>query len=91
MTTESDLLTENSSNPQPIDLVANLGYGEALDELEGILVELESNMVDVDTLADKVRRAAALVAHCRSRLTEVRTDVANIVTGLDTEGSLSDV
>ena len=80
--------TDHSDNPNQSDgldqsEVGLLGYGEALAELEGILVELESSMVDVDTLAKKVKRAAALVIHCRSRLSVVRADVADVVADLD--------
>ena len=34
------------------------GYAEAIGELESILDELESNDVDVDVLADHVKRAS---------------------------------
>ncbi len=63
--------------------VDKLGYGEALAELEAILVELETNMVDVDALSQKVERAAALVGYCRSRLSIVRANVATVVADLD--------
>lgn len=74
--------TEPSEQNQEPDL-SELGYGAALSELEGILAELESSMVDVDTLATKVGRAAVLVAHCRDRLAVVRNDVADVVADLD--------
>ena len=37
-------------------------YGEAIDELEEILEEIEAEDVDLDDLADKVERARALGA-----------------------------
>ena len=37
------------------------GYAEALAELEEILAALERSDVDVDVLAEKVQRAAALI------------------------------
>lgn len=73
----------SSTDDTPSASIEQLGYGEALSELEAILVELESSMVDVDTLATKVGRAAELVSHCRTRLAVVRSDVSKVVAGLD--------
>ena len=47
-----------------------LGYAEALAELESILRELEGDNVDVDRLTDRVTRARALIARCRDRIGE---------------------
>lgn len=57
-------------------------YASALDELEEILDEIEGSAVDVDTLAERVRRASELVALCRGRLDVVRGDVAAVVDDL---------
>ncbi len=43
----------------------SIGYAAALGELDGILRELEGSDVDVDRLADRVTRAAELIALCR--------------------------
>ncbi len=69
----------------PDESISDLGYAEALTELEAILAELESSLVDVDTLATKVGRAANLLSHCRTRLSIVRNDVDKVVAGLDTD------
>lgn len=58
------------------------GYASALAELEDILDEIEGSSVDVDTLAERVRRASELVSLCRGRLDVVRTDVAAVVEDL---------
>jgi len=60
-----------------------LGYGEALTELEGILDEIEDDAVDVDVLATRVRRAAELLRVCRDRITAARVEVTQIVADLD--------
>ncbi|RMH83130.1 MAG: exodeoxyribonuclease VII small subunit [Actinomyces sp.] len=62
--------------------VASLGYAEALAELEDILDELERDDVDVDILTRRVERAAALIAHCRSRIDAARVTVERVVAGL---------
>ena len=63
--------------------VTELGYGEALSELEAILAELEDDTLDVDLLAERVARAAALIAHCRDRIDGARMEVERIVAGFD--------
>ena len=59
-----------------------LGYADAMRELETILAELEADDVDVDHLAERVARAAALIELCRGRIEAARIDVTKIVTDL---------
>ncbi len=58
------------------------GYAEAMAELEEILEELEGDDLDVDVLADRVRRASELIASCRTRIARAQSDVESIVTDL---------
>lgn len=62
---------------------AEIGYGAALAELEGILDEIEDDAVDVDVLAARVKRAAELLRVCRDRITAARIEVTQIVADLD--------
>lgn len=59
------------------------GYAAAMAELEGILVRLEDDRLDIDDLAGHVARAADLVALCRERLDVARLRVNEIVADLD--------
>jgi len=52
-------------------------------ELEGILAELEGDHLDVDVLAERVRRASELIKLCRSRIARAQDDVTKIVTDLE--------
>jgi exodeoxyribonuclease VII small subunit len=54
-----------------------------VEELEAILAELDGDEVDVDVLADRVRRAADLVQLCRRRLDAARVEVTRIVADLE--------
>jgi len=56
-----------------------LGYAEALAELDSILRDLERPDVDVDVLATKVERAAALIEVCRDRIGRARLQVEKVV------------
>jgi exodeoxyribonuclease VII small subunit len=69
--------TETSSD------LDDLGYAEAVEELEAILAELDGDEVDVDVLAERVRRAADLVQLCRRRLDAARVEVTRIVADLE--------
>jgi len=60
-----------------------VSYSEAITEVESILAELEGSVVDVDHLADRVRRASELLKICRDRLAVVEVDVAQLVADLD--------
>jgi exodeoxyribonuclease VII small subunit len=61
----------------------DLGYAEAMTELEGILGELEGDHLDVDVLAERVRRASELIKLCRTRIGRAQDDVNRIVTDLE--------
>jgi len=54
-------------------------YREAMTELQAILDELERDDVDVDRLADRVARAAALIEICRARIDAARIEVERVV------------
>lgn len=59
------------------------GYAESMAELEGILNELEGDDLDVDVLAERVRRASELLSVCRTRIARAQADVDRIVTDLE--------
>jgi exodeoxyribonuclease VII small subunit len=74
------------SPPDDIPAAASLdgiGYADAVAELEEILEQLDGDEIDVDHLAAQVRRAAELIALCRSRLSAARMEVTRIVADLD--------
>ena len=68
-------------SPTPLD-PAPEGYAEAVTELEAILREIEDDDVDVDVLATRVARAAALIEFCRERILVARAAVDDATTAL---------
>lgn len=62
-----------------------IGYADALSELQQILGELEADDIDIDVLAVKVERAAELIRVCRGRINDAEVRVKEIVAGLDHE------
>ena len=63
----------------------DLGYADALAELEDILDELDGDEVDVDVLGARVRRAAELLRLCRERIAGARFEVEQVVAELEAE------
>ena len=60
-----------------------IGYAEALKELETFLAELERTDVDVDVLASRVERASELIRLCRDRIGNAKLQIDNVVNGLE--------
>ena len=55
-----------------------IGYEDAVTELEEILNELADDDIDVDHLAERVKRATELVKVCRDRIASARLEVKDI-------------
>ncbi len=62
--------------------IANSRFGEAKARLEEILAEIESNEVDIDDLAERVKEAAALIRVLNDKLTKTRAEVQQVVAEL---------
>jgi exodeoxyribonuclease VII small subunit len=62
-------------------------FGDAIEELEAIVASIENDEVDLDDLADRVDRAAALVELCRERISSTEMQVKKIIDGLEEEGT----
>ena len=56
-----------------------LKYSEALAELNSILEDMESETIEVDDLAEKVKRASELIQLCRAKLDTTEAEVKKIV------------
>lgn len=62
-----------------------VGYADAMAELESILDDLEDDDLDVDVLASRVERASTLITLCRDRIGAARVQVEKIVASLDAD------
>ena len=61
----------------------SLTYSQALAELEKILAQLRADNSDIDTLAERTRRAARLLSDCRAKLTRTEEELAKVLDELD--------
>ncbi len=57
-------------------------YNEAMQEIEQVIAEIENDELDVDVLAEKVKRVAALIAVCKDKLYKTEQEVEDILKGL---------
>lgn len=60
-------------------------YEQAYNELKTIATEIESESVSVDVLAEKVKRASALITFCQSKLRNTETEVNNIIKQMESK------
>ncbi|MBF0695446.1 MAG: exodeoxyribonuclease VII small subunit [Flavobacterium sp.] len=58
-------------------------YEAAYEELQKIVSEIEQGEISVDSLSEKVKRAAVLIAFCKSKLQSTEADVNEILAELD--------
>ena len=64
-----------------------LTYESAYKELAQIAKEIENELVSVDVLAQKVKRASELVTFCQAKLKSTETEVNKIITQMEGSGN----
>lgn len=65
-------------------------FGEAIEELEGILQRVEAEEIDIDDLAAELKKAAALLDVCRGKIRKAELEVTQIVQALEEDESDED-
>jgi len=60
-----------------------IGFTAAIRELEEILAGIEGEEVDLDRLADELRRASELLELCRAKIRKAELEVSQIVQKLE--------
>ncbi|MDY0201105.1 MAG: exodeoxyribonuclease VII small subunit [Bacteroidales bacterium] len=61
----------------------NISYSEALAEIELIVEKIENNELDIDDLAQNVRRVAELIKFCKAKLKSTEEEVEKILKDFD--------
>lgn len=57
-------------------------YSKLMDELEKIVMEIESDAIEVDELATKIKRASELLQICSAKLKASEEEVEKILKDL---------
>ena len=58
-------------------------FSEAMEQLEGILRRIEGEEIDVDELAEELKKATGLLEICRGKIRKAETEVSQIVQTLE--------
>ena len=64
-------------------MATTLTYERAYSELQEISEAIENETVSVDVLAEKVKRAAELIAFCQAKLKSTETEVNKIIAQIE--------
>ncbi len=56
-----------------------ISYNEAISEIEEIIGQIENNELDVDELAEKVKRVSVLIKTCKDKLQKTNEQVEAIL------------
>ncbi|MEW6557553.1 MAG: exodeoxyribonuclease VII small subunit [Elusimicrobiota bacterium] len=63
-----------------------ISYSKALEELQTILENLEGENVEIDKLAEKVKRATELIKILREKLKKTEVEIKEIVKEFEETG-----
>ena len=64
---------------------SNYTYIDAFNELQQIVSDIEAGDVNVDELAQKIKRASELIAVCKAKLVASEEEVDRLLNQLTTE------
>ncbi len=60
------------------EIPADTPFAQAVAELDAILQELQNPKLDVDVVAERTERAAALVEFCRTRIESAKARITAV-------------
>ena len=63
--------------------IKKITYQEALDEISDILGKIERNELDIDELAEKVKRVSFLLKFCKDKLQKTNEEVEKILSDME--------
>jgi exodeoxyribonuclease VII small subunit len=61
------------------DMTNNLKYEQAVVELETIVKKMENDELDIDSLAEQLKRAKQLIQLCKDKLTKTDEEIQKIL------------
>lgn len=53
-------------------------YSQAIKRLEEIVKLIESNQIEIDQLAEKIKEANQIIAYCTDKLTKADQEIENL-------------
>lgn len=67
--------------------MTEINYTDAFDELQEIVSDMEDGQINVDELAQKVKRATELIRICKNKLSATEGDVQKILKELEAQNA----
>ena len=61
----------------------NITYKEAITEIEKILLQIETDELDVDDLINKVKKVSSLIKICKNKLHETEEELEKIIDDIE--------
>lgn len=58
-------------------------YGEAMQQLQEIMLRIENEELDVDILLGEVKKAAGLIKFCKDKLQKSNTEIQKILDNIE--------
>lgn len=58
-------------------------YGEAMKELQEIMLSVENEELDVDVLMEKVKKAAELIKFCKDKLLKTNSEIQKVLDNIE--------
>ena len=58
-------------------------YGTAMEELQQLMEEIESNQLDIDQLMSKVKKASVLIKYCKEQLTKTNEELQKVLDDIE--------
>lgn len=65
-----------------------IGYSQAVAEVEDILRKLDDEELDIDVLAAEVKRATGLIDLCREKLRKAEQEVNSVLENEKSQGTV---
>ena len=63
-------------------------YSKAVKRLDEILTKIESEEIDVDELADRVKEAVQLIKVCKDKIEKAEIEVTRVVDGFESSAKI---
>lgn len=76
-------MSESAKSAGKARAAEELGFSAAMEELETILRRIEGEEIDIDALAEELRRATELLEVCRGKIRKAEVEVTQIVQSLE--------
>lgn len=54
-------------------------YSQAMERLEKIVARIDSNELEIDELADRIKEANEIIAFCSDKLTKVDEEIGKLL------------